>query len=249
MRHLTRAVLGIAATVVLPRALAAQFPPTRLENVKVLPKEMPVRALVDTMASFTRALGVRCTYCHVGREGEPLANYDFKSDEKPEKEKAREMLRMVAAINGDHLPKLASRRTPPIAVSCATCHRGVAEPRTLQQRLVAAYDAAGADSAEKEYRALRERYYGRASYDFGEVPLTDLGAVLRSRGKLADAVRFYVLNTQFLPTSLFALRQAADAQIAAGDTAAAESSLRKVLAISAADAQARAMLTRIGRTP
>ena len=85
--------------------LSAQFPPARTKNLKVLPTDMPVREVIDTMRSFTRALGVRCTYCHIGEEGQDLAQYDFESDEKPPKLKAREMLRMVAAINGEHLPR------------------------------------------------------------------------------------------------------------------------------------------------
>jgi len=243
----TRRLVTALAVAALSRAAAAQgtFPPQTLENLKVLPKDIPVRALVDTMAAFTRALGVRCPYCHVGEEGKPLASFDFKSDEKPEKEKARTMLRMVAAINGEHLPKLATRRDPPVSVACVTCHRGVAVPRTLQQTVLAAYDAGGADSAEATYRALRERYYGRAAYDFGEVPLADVGSALRQRGRLADALRFYVLNTQMVPTSGFALRTAADAQLAAGDTAAARASLEKALAISPNDAQARRVLDAI----
>src|SRR5215475_2725501 len=84
-----------AALFVSQRADAQQFPPQKLENLKVFPKDIPVRALLDTMGGFTRALGVRCNYCHVGEEGKPLSSYDFKSDEKPEKTKAREMLRMV----------------------------------------------------------------------------------------------------------------------------------------------------------
>src|SRR5947207_12971223 len=116
------------------------------------------------------------------------------------------MCRMVFAITRDGLTKLADRRDPPIVVTCATCHRGVAQPRPLQQILLTAYDAGGADSAEAAYRALRQRYYGSAAYDFGEVPLADLGAALRARERLTDAVRFYVLNTQFSPTSWFAFR-------------------------------------------
>jgi hypothetical protein len=237
------------ATAVVPSLAAAQFPPERTTNLKVLPADIPVRALIDTMARFTRALGVRCTYCHVGREGEPLETYDFASDEKPEKLKAREMLRMTAAINGEHLAKLASRREPRVVVTCATCHRGVTEPRPLQQRLLTAYDAAGADSAEALYRALRQRYYGSAAYDFGEVPLADVAAAMRARGRLADAVRFYLLNTGFSPTSGFAFRQAAEAQLAAGDTAGATASLERALAINANDQQARRALDGLRRRP
>src|SRR5690348_17587238 len=43
------------------RSAFAQFPPRELKNLKVFPKDIAVRALLDTMGSFTRALGVRCT--------------------------------------------------------------------------------------------------------------------------------------------------------------------------------------------
>jgi tetratricopeptide (TPR) repeat protein len=247
MRRLITFLLVISALAA--RTVHAQFPPTKLENLKVFPKDIPVRALLDTMASFTRALGVRCTYCHVGEEGQPLSSFDFPSDKKPEKAKAREMLRMVGAINGDYLTKLADRRTPTINVACATCHRGITEPRPLQQVVLNAYDAAGADSAEALYRALRTRYYGRAAYDFGEVALADVGGALRARGKMADALRFYILNTEVTPTSAFAFRQAADAQLAAGDTAAAIRSFQRALAINPNDRQAKGALDKLGAKP
>jgi tetratricopeptide (TPR) repeat protein len=244
-----RRLIPLALLVLSAQTARAQFPPTKLENLKVFPKDMPVRALIDTMASFTRALGVRCTYCHVGNEGEPLSSFKFASDDKPEKNKAREMLRMVGAINGEYLTKLEARRTPQINVACMTCHRGVAEPRPIQQIVLTAYDAAGADSAEAVYRALRTRYYGRASYDFGEVPLADVGAALRGRGKTADALRFYVLNTELTPTSAFAFRMAADAQLAAGDTASAIRSIQRALAINPNDRQAKGLLDKLGAKP
>ena len=230
-------------------AQAGPFPPPATKNLKALPVDIPVRTLIDTMAGFTRALGVRCTYCHLGREGDDLATYDFISDEKPEKVKAREMLRMVSAINGEHLTKLVSRREPRITVTCATCHHGVAQPRPLQQVLLAAYDAAGSDSLESAYKALRQRYYGAAAYDFGEVPLVDVGNAIRARGKLADAVRTYVLNTQVTPNSGFAFRSAAGGQLAAGDTAAAVASLQKALTINPNDSQAKGLLDRVSKKP
>ena len=51
------------------------------------------------MRNFTSALGVRCQFCHVGQEGQPLAPFDFASDQKRNKLVARQMLRMVAEIN------------------------------------------------------------------------------------------------------------------------------------------------------
>lgn len=248
MRRITT-VLALLTCLVAPRSAHAQFPPQELENLKVFPKDIPVRALIDTMRSFTRALGVRCTYCHVGEENQPLSSYDFPSDEKPTKLKAREMLRMVGAINGEYLTKLASRRTPPVVVACATCHRGVAVPRPIEQVVLTAYDSAGADSAIALYRTLRTRYFGRAAYDFGEVPLVDVAEALHARGKTADALRFYLLNTELIPTSGFAFRSAGLAQLAAGDTAAARASLEKALSINPNDRQVKGLLDRLGTKP
>jgi hypothetical protein len=232
-------LFGILLLAVRPLSAQNKWPPDKFENLKVLPADIPVRALVDTMASFTRALGVRCTYCHVGKEGDPLEAYDFPGDDKPAKLKARQMLKMVAAINADHLGKLTGRREPQIAVTCATCHRGVTEPRPLQQILLTAYDAAGADSAVSAYRGLRARYYGRASYDFSEVPLADVATALRRRGKAAEALRFNLLNVEMVPASGFAHRQTAEAHLALADTASAIASLERALGINGNDAQAK----------
>lgn len=240
---------AIVMGVLLSSSALAQWPPEHLKNVKVLPSDISVRALLDTMSGFTRALGVRCAYCHVGGETTPFEKRDYSSDSMPTKAKAREMLRMVLAINGDHLTKLVDRRTPAIVVTCATCHRGIAQPRPLQQVLLMAYDAGGVDSTEATYRALRQRYYGSAAYDFGEVPLADVASALRARGKLPDALRLHTLNVEFSPRSGFALRQAANAQLAAGDTASAVASLEKALTLNANDGQAKSVLDSLRRKP
>ena len=245
-----RLLVVLFALVMLPAAASAQkFPPDSLKNLKVFPKTIPVRALLDTMRTFAGALGVRCNYCHVGNEGEPLSAYDFASDKKPEKEKARVMLRMVAAINGDYLTKLPSRRQPPVVVSCVTCHRGIAVPRPLQQVVLMAYDSLGPDSAIAAYRALRQKYYGRASYDFGEGPLAEVGSALRARQTVADAVRFYLLNTEFAPSSPFAFRQAGEGQLAAGDTAAAIASFEHALMLNPKDPQLQRILDALKPKP
>ncbi len=242
--------IAMVVMCLLPSKAAGQWPPTMpLKNVSVLRSDMPARALLDTMAGFTRALGVRCAYCHVGGETTPFETIDFSSDSNPTKLKAREMMRMVVAINRDHLTKLADRRTPPIVVTCATCHRGIAQPRPLQQVLLAAYDAGGVDSTEAAYRALRTRYYGSAAYDFGEVPLADVAGVLQERSRLADAVRLYKLNIAFSPQSGFALRQASNALLATGDTAAAIATLERALVVNAKDSQAKSALERLKKTP
>ncbi len=237
----------VLAAAAMPAA--AQFPPDHPKNLKVLPMDIPVRALLDTMRNVAGALGVRCNFCHVGKEGEPLTTYDFAADDKPEKVKARVMMRMVKAIDGEYLTQLPSRTQPAVVVTCMTCHRGVSIPRPLDQVILTAYDSAGVDSAEARYAALRERYYGRASYDFSDAALAAVSQSLVSRGKAADAVRFSMLNTRVSPNSALAFRQAAEAQLAAGDTTAAVASLQRALAINPNDQQAKRTLDRLKKTP
>jgi hypothetical protein len=92
------------------------------QNLQVLPKDMTGQQVQMFMRTFTAALGVECTHCHV---------QDRSSDEKPTKVTARKMLQMVAAINGDLLKGIGE---PPAAgtqkVTCFTCHRGALKPLT-----------------------------------------------------------------------------------------------------------------------
>src|SRR5215813_630156 len=57
--------------------------PEKPKNLQVLPKDWPGTRLRPVMVGFTRALGVRCSYCHKGEEGKPLSTYDFVSDDNP----------------------------------------------------------------------------------------------------------------------------------------------------------------------
>ncbi len=51
---------------------------------------MTPRQVINVMRGFAMGLGVRCEHCHVGEPGQPLGSFDFVSDEKPTKEKARD---------------------------------------------------------------------------------------------------------------------------------------------------------------
>ena len=73
--------------------------PEKPQNITVLSKELTGRRLRAPMRGFASALGVTCSYCHVGEEGKPFSTYDFASDENPNKDRAREMLRMLRSIN------------------------------------------------------------------------------------------------------------------------------------------------------
>src|SRR5512146_1753833 len=157
-----------------PADAQGRFPPDSFKNLKVLSKSISQRALLDTMRGFAQALGVRCVYCHVGKEGQPLDSVNFASDDKRPKKVARVMLDMVMHINGEHLADVPDRPQPVVVVRCATCHRGVARPRLLDDELRLVLADSGLDATLRRYRTLRERYYGSGSYDFEEMVLNQL---------------------------------------------------------------------------
>ncbi len=214
---LVLAVIALSGTAAV-RAVHAQprFEwPERAKNLKVLPKDTPKEKLSATMVGFTRSLGVRCPFCHVGQEGQPLITFDFVSDKKPEKDVARGMMKMVHDVSKD-LSKMKIPGTDRVAVQCITCHRGRPRPLTLSDELAGVYDAVGIDSTVARYNLLHDRFYGAGSYDFTERSLNEFGASLMAKGKNDDAVRIFQLNVQQNPNSSFAYSSLADAYAAAG---------------------------------
>ena len=209
----------------------AKFPPDSLKNVQALPEGTTVKQVVETMRGFTRALGVRCTHCHVGTEGQPLETMDFAADSKPSKKTARQMIRMLQAINGEHLARLAERADPNVTVSCATCHRGITRPRSLIDELLLAYRKEGATAAAARFRELRERYYGDDAYDFGDVALTEVANTLQEGGDMPGALMLLELNVELLPNSWFGLWQLAELRADAGQTQAAIAALERAVAL------------------
>ena len=61
--------------------------------------------------------------------------------------------------------------------------------------------AGGADSASRVYRQLRERYYGRDAYDFGEGTLNDAAQRLARAGQVDRAFQVLALNDSMYPAS------------------------------------------------
>jgi len=151
MRRFVLVLVGaLALAVGLTQAPATQaqqrwVPPDPM-NLQVLPKDIDKAQLVQTMRSFTQALGVRCPFCHVGEEGQPLDTFNFMSDAKEEKATARKMLRMVTDINEKYLKDLEGhdeagehgeaeeheeeQEDEGPKVTCYTCHRGETHPQT-----------------------------------------------------------------------------------------------------------------------
>lgn len=130
------ALLVVVATLTLTFTLYGQQqggPPQGgggggFKNLKVFPQDVQRQQLMGAMQNWTRALGVTCNHCH---------GDDKASDEKPEKEVARAMMKMMMNLRqnaADFLPGDRAQK-----VSCWTCHRGSAKielpaPPQQQQR-------------------------------------------------------------------------------------------------------------------
>ncbi len=87
------------------------------KNIQVL-KGLPASQLYIVMNFMRASLGVSCAHCHVNSGGD---KWEWEKDDKPAKQTARQMIRMVMEINKQHFDGLH-------AVSCYTCHRGDTEP-------------------------------------------------------------------------------------------------------------------------
>jgi hypothetical protein len=225
-----------------------KWPPDSLLNLKVFPKSTPVMDLVGTMRNFAGGLGVRCQFCHVGEEGKPLGTFDFASDEKRTKKVAREMIRMVQEINR-RLDTLPERKQDGLQVSCITCHRGVSRPVPLFTIMVDAATAAGADSAVRAYRALRQEYHGRDAYDFGESSLNIAAFRLGRAGKFEEAFALLRLNEELFPGSSGMYVFRGNVSLMRGDTVAAAAAYREAIRRDSTNGEARGRLRNIGQPP
>ena len=168
------------------------------ENLQVLDKAISSRDLSRTMRGFSRALGVRCSYCHAGVEGEPLSTFDFASDENTVKLTARDMMRMVKAINGTYLKEMEITEA---SVTCITCHNGKHSPRRLFDLVGERLETDGVDASVELLQSLRKRYYGGSAFDFSERSIIGYARGLDRAGNEAAAKAFYRLNLDYAPES------------------------------------------------
>ena len=85
------------------------------KNIQVF-KGVPASQLDASMAFIAGSLGVRCSHCHVPGQ--------FEKDDKPPKQTARKMIRMVFDLNKGSFDGQG-------AVTCFTCHRGRLAPLSV----------------------------------------------------------------------------------------------------------------------
>ena len=118
---------SIAQTPTAPTSAPAPYQwPATMANARVLPATIGADGLRATMIAFAGALGVQCSYCHVGGDNVPLSEMDFASDANPKKAIARAMMTMTWAINTQSLAAIDGLTQP--RVTCYSCHRGAVTP-------------------------------------------------------------------------------------------------------------------------
>jgi photosynthetic reaction center cytochrome c subunit len=82
------------------------------KNIRML-KGVPAEEVVPSMEFISSSLGVECSFCHVEDH--------FEKDDKKPKQKARDMMQMMFALNKNNFE---SHRE----VTCYSCHRGARDP-------------------------------------------------------------------------------------------------------------------------
>lgn len=234
-----------AALFVQPAS--AQWPP-EIKNLKHLPEDTDFRELMGVMRGFAMGLGVRCQHCHIGEEGQPLATFDFASDEKETKRKARTMLAMVDAINGDHVAKVVAEGESALEVKCVTCHRGLARPEQLEDILVRVASSEGPEAAVAKYRELREVNYGNGSYNFSEATLIR-AAEAAAASDPNSAVALLNESLVHAPESSWALAVLAEVEVRRGNKDGAVAALERILEFEPDNARVKQRLEQITAPP
>lgn len=248
MKSLRSALALLLISAPVSGQAPGKWPPDSLVNLRVIPKSTPVMQVVGMMRNITGDLGVRCQFCHLGEEGQPLEQFDFASDQKRTKAVARQMMLMVREINS-RLDTLPDRPTPLLQVTCGTCHRGASRPIPLAALMVETAQGSGADSAIAAYRTLRRRYYGRDAFDFGEPSLNIAAFRLGQARRYDEAFALLRLNEEFFPASSGMYVFRGNINLMRGDTAAAEAAFREAIRRDSTNNEARGRLRAIGRRP
>lgn len=103
------------------------------KNIQVF-KGLPASQLQTVMTFMAGSLGVKCNHCHAG---------PFEKDDKPAKQTARRMIRMVLGINKGNFGGMN-------AVTCYTCHRGQPAPLTVPSVGQNLWQSAGAADTKSD---------------------------------------------------------------------------------------------------
>ncbi|HEY2844246.1 MAG TPA: photosynthetic reaction center cytochrome c subunit family protein [Bryobacteraceae bacterium] len=153
--------------------------------------QAPPQDIMPLMQEIVQGLGVQCEYCHSAPRGSGLP--------EPKKDIARQMIAMTREINA-RVQTATGKSADAAQVRCVTCHRGVPIPKQLSEIILQTLREKGVSAAAAQFRDLHTRFYGRATYDFGEDTLIAIAQPLAS-GKPDDAIALLQLNLEFYPQS------------------------------------------------
>ena len=126
-----KALVVFLVSLFIVIGIAATKPPEehKYKNLKILPKNISKADLDKVMDGFKAALGVKCGFCHAPSKDTTNHHPDFASDEKPEKNIARKMMKMSAKINKKYFSYNKNEQGQVVpAVECMTCHHGKEHP-------------------------------------------------------------------------------------------------------------------------
>lgn len=120
-------ITGLLFFFVIGLAAVNQPVNDNFKNLQVLPKNITEDSLYKIMDEFNMGLGVDCGYCHYNdKKADQLI---FEKDDKPEKEIARNMMRMTMDINKKYFQFNEEVTAEQVqAVTCYTCHKGTPIP-------------------------------------------------------------------------------------------------------------------------
>jgi len=120
-------IIGFTAMISVSLAFTKHKDPG-YKNLQILPKDITKQQMDSVMHHFTESLNVKCSFCHV--RDSTTNRTDFASDDKPHKNKAREMMKLTNKINDDYFDVTGGQRTitTQLMVTCYTCHHGSTDP-------------------------------------------------------------------------------------------------------------------------
>ena len=225
-----------------PAPKAEERKPEPFKNLQVLPKDIGHDELFATMRSWARGTGMRCDDCHV--EDAKTHEHDYASDDLEHKKIARQMLKMVLAINKDYIATISSHEGEKRQnVTCYSCHRGQEEPpRDLATMVTAIATEKGTAAALARYQEIKKDHLNDGRYDFSERSLIIVASNLADAKKMDDAIAILRADLEIYPASANLHATLGRFLAENGDLAGAEASLKKALEIDPKNDRAKRAL-------
>jgi tetratricopeptide (TPR) repeat protein len=188
------------------------------------------------MQEVSKALGVRCDYCHSAPRG--------SGQPEPKKDIARAMMAMTLDLNAKVQEATGKPANETTRVECVTCHHGVAIPQPLSAIILRTMVQKGGAAAVDQYRDLRKLYFSRASYDFSEDALLEIIERV-AQGRPDDAIALLRMNLEFNPQSAKTYALLGFAYTRKVDDASAITNLQKSLELDPTNAVVRGQLEQL----